>query len=311
MDVSTTMLRVLREIAQTGSFTAAADRLGYTQSAVSRQVASLEARVGAEVFERRRDGVRLTTAGATLLRHARVVLDEVDAAERALHGPAADVSPVRLGVYLSAGAAVLPEVVARVARELPGVALTTRDGTSPALVRALRSGTLDLAVVTSRPPHRPLDSEEPRLVAEPLAEGTLRVAVPARGALAGLASLTPDDLAGVPWIASPASGTEPLLGVWPGLPGRPVMAHRTGDWLTKLRLVASGAGVTTVPADLVDRLPEGVVARSVVGAPPEVRRVVLARWPGRQSPAVRAVADVVRAVQKSSSNPTVPVTPTW
>ena len=78
MDLSLTGLRVLRAVAERGSFTAAAAELGYTQSAVSRQVAALERGSRATLFERRSDGVRLTTSGLILLRHARVVLDEID-----------------------------------------------------------------------------------------------------------------------------------------------------------------------------------------------------------------------------------------
>lgn len=86
MDVSSTSLRVLRQIAESGSFTAAAAHLGYTQSAVSRQAAALERSAGTALFERLPGGVRLTPAGLTLLRHARTILDSVAAAERDITG---------------------------------------------------------------------------------------------------------------------------------------------------------------------------------------------------------------------------------
>src|SRR5262245_19468404 len=85
-DVSLTALRVFCAVAQQGTFTAAASSLGYTQSAVSRQIASLERFAGAELLERRRDGVRLTEAGRVVMRHATVVLDEIDATARELSG---------------------------------------------------------------------------------------------------------------------------------------------------------------------------------------------------------------------------------
>ena len=81
-DVSLAGLRVVREIAERGTFTAAASSLGYTQSAVSRQVATVEKAAGSPVFERRRDGARPTAAGRVILRHAAAVLDEIDAADR-------------------------------------------------------------------------------------------------------------------------------------------------------------------------------------------------------------------------------------
>ncbi len=98
-DVSPTGLRVLREVAQAGSFSAAAGSLGYTQSAVSRQVATLEAVTGRRLFERGRHGVTLTTAGARLLASAVRVLDDLDGALRELSGGEATVGPVRLGAF--------------------------------------------------------------------------------------------------------------------------------------------------------------------------------------------------------------------
>src|SRR5690348_17846724 len=85
-DFSPTGLRVLREVAQTGSFSAAALSLGYTQSAVSRQVAALEAVSGQRLFDRARQGVTLTPAGARLLRSATRVLDELESVRRELSG---------------------------------------------------------------------------------------------------------------------------------------------------------------------------------------------------------------------------------
>jgi DNA-binding transcriptional LysR family regulator len=97
MEPSLTGLRVLRATAERGSFTAAAAELGYTQSAISRQIAALEREAGTTLFERHRGGVRLTSSGATLLRHARVVLDEIAAATRELDGSESDIHVVRVG----------------------------------------------------------------------------------------------------------------------------------------------------------------------------------------------------------------------
>src|SRR5260370_1284760 len=85
-EVSLVALRVFREVAERGTLTSAAAALGYTQSAVSRQVASLERAAGAPLLERRHDGVRPTTAAHVVLRHAATVLDQIDAAARALAG---------------------------------------------------------------------------------------------------------------------------------------------------------------------------------------------------------------------------------
>ena len=85
-DVSLTALRVLRAVAEQGTFTAAAASLGYTQSAVSRQIAAIERAAGTELLERRRDGARLTPAGRVVMRRATVVLDEIAATARELSG---------------------------------------------------------------------------------------------------------------------------------------------------------------------------------------------------------------------------------
>ncbi|MEU1005185.1 LysR family transcriptional regulator [Streptomyces tibetensis] len=293
MDISSTGLRVLRQIAESGSFTAAATRLGYTQSAVSRQAAALERSAGTALFERRPDGVRLTPAGLTLLRHARTILDCLTAAERDLTGTVSRTELVRLGLFLSAGAAILPLSLTRLAATDPQITVTTTEGTTPSLVRALRAGSIDLAVLTSRPPHRPLDGESPRLHVETVMDTELVVAVPSTGGFAGRTAVHVDELIDAPWIAAPASNAEPLLGVWPGLPGRPDIVHCARDWLTKLQLVAGGFGVTTVPSRLSPVLPPGVSLLHVEGAPPEIRRVLVARLPGRPTPAITAVTRAI------------------
>ncbi|MFD8780574.1 LysR family transcriptional regulator [Streptomyces sp. NPDC059916] len=293
MDISSTGLRILRQIAESGSFTAAATRLGYTQSAVSRQAASLERSTGTALFERRPDGVRLTPAGLTLLRHARTILDCLTAAERDLTGTVPQTELVRLGMFLSAGAAILPPSLARLAATAPQITVTTTEGTTPTLIRALRAGSIDLAVLTSRPPHRPLDGESPRLHIETVADTELVVAAPSTGEFAGRTAAHVDELVDAPWIATLSSNSEPLLGVWPGLPGRPHIVHCARDWLTKLQLVAGGFGVTTVPSRLSPVLPPGVSLLHVEGAPPEIRRILVARLPGRPTPAITAVTRAI------------------
>ncbi|AOP48034.1 LysR family transcriptional regulator [Streptomyces lydicus] len=295
MDISSVGLRVLQQIAESGSFTAAATRLGYTQSAVSRQAAALERNAGATLFERRPDGVRLTPAGLTLLRHARTILDSVAAAERDLTGTSPQTELVRLGAFLSAGAVLLPAALKRLATTDPHITVTTREGTTPSLIRALRAGSIDLAVLTSRPPHRPPDGESPPLHVETVEDTELVVAASSTGEFAGRTTVHVDELVDAAWIATPSSSSEPLLGVWPGLPGRPRIVHSARDWLTKLHLVAGGFGVTTLPSRLSPVLPPGVSLLHVEGAPPEVRRILVARLPGHPHPAVTAVTRAIKS----------------
>ena len=296
MDLSTTGLRVLREIAERGSFTAAAASLGYTQSAVSRQIAALEQATRSTLFDRRPGGVRLTAAGQILLRRAAVALDALDQAVGELAGLPADGGTVRLATFASAGAVLLPRALAVLRQSHPGIEVTTREGPTPALVRALRAGTVDLAVLAQVPPFRPPDTETPALVTETISELSLRVAVPAGSELAGRDELRIADLRGRRWIVSPSGGGETGLGAWPGLDERPRIAHVTRDWLAKLQLVAAGAGLTTVPAMLTSVLPAGVRLLPVVDGPDELRRVLLARLPGDSAPAVRHLQRALREV---------------
>ncbi|ATE58326.1 LysR family transcriptional regulator [Actinosynnema pretiosum] len=284
---------MLCQIAESGSFTAAAAKLGYTQSAISRQAIALERAAGATLFERRTDGVRLTRHGLSLLRHANSILESLDAAERDLTDRVPRVQRVRLGVVPSAGPLLLPATLTRLADTSPQLRLTTREGTTPALARALRAGSLDVAVLTSRPPHRPPDAESPRLRVTVVQDVELLVAAPSTGTFTARDSVHVDELVDAPWIASPSSSAEPLLGVWPGLPGRGRVVHVARDWLTKLHLVAAGSGVTTIPTTLTPLLPPGVRTLRVEGAPPEIRRVLTARLPGPTPPAVRAVVEAV------------------
>jgi DNA-binding transcriptional LysR family regulator len=290
-DFSPSGLRVLREVSQRGSFTAAARALGYTQSAVSRQVAVLEKAAGRALFERRRTGVALTAAGARLLPRAIRILDEMDAAAGELAGGPVASGPVRLGAFPTAMAALIPGVL----RSMPAdLLVSVREGGTPALVRALRAGTLDLAVVAQQPPFRPLDAETPALPLTTLGERELLLCVGAGHPFASRDAVEAAELAGQFWVAGRSDSGEALPGVWPGLPGRPDVRYVVRDWWSKLRLVAAGLAVTTMPAVAVDLLPDDVRAVAVRGGPQEMRRMVLAHRPGPLGDGVRRVADALR-----------------
>ncbi|MCK2218225.1 LysR family transcriptional regulator [Actinomadura sp. ATCC 31491] len=296
-DASLTALRVFREVAERGTLTAAATSLGYTQSAVSRQIASLERAAGAALLERRHDGVRLTPAGRIVLRHAAAVVDRIDAGARELAGLPDEPAVVRLGWFASAGAVLVPEALAALRRAHPEITVTGREGSTRALARALRAGTLDLAVLAAEPPFRPPDTETPPLETEILAERDLRVAVPAADPLARGSYVDVADLHGRRWIAGPAAGTgeSATMGIWPGLDERPQVVHVARDWLTKLALVAAGCGLTTVPPSLAPAVPAGVRVLPVRGGPRERRRLLLARPPGPAAEAVARLAQALRA----------------
>jgi DNA-binding transcriptional LysR family regulator len=289
-DFSPTGLRVLREVAQSGSFTAAARVLGYTQSAVSRQAAALEAVAGRTLFERRRDGVALTPAGARLLTRAVRVVDELDAALRDTAEPDAGAGPVRLGTFATAAAGLIPGALASLPREL---VVSVREATTPALTRGLRAGTLDLAVLAQTPPFRAPDAEAPALDLTTLAERELVIGVGARHPFARRRAVEVGELGGQVWVASRSEAGESLLGVWPGLTERSDVRYVVRDWWAKLQLVAAGLAITTLAPVALGVLPDGVRAVAVRGEPQELRRLVLARVPGPLDARVAAVADAI------------------
>jgi DNA-binding transcriptional LysR family regulator len=293
-DASPAALRVFREVAERGTFTAAAVALGYTQSAVSRQIASLEKAARAELLERRREGVRVTPAGQVVLRTAVRVLAELDATARDLAGLPTTGGTVRAGWFPSAGAVLLPRAISALRRSHPAITVHSREGSTPALARALRSGSVDLALLASVPPFRPPDAESPALTLRTLTERALRLAVPSGHPLAAKEVVELADLRGQHWIAGPPSGEEKLMGVWPGLDERPVISHTARDWLAKLHLVAAGAGVTTVSASLEPAAPAGVRFVTVHGGSQETRRVLLAHLPAPLSGSAGLLAEALQ-----------------
>ena len=142
---------------------------------------------GRRLFERGRGGVTLTAAGARLLPRAIRVLDELDAAVRDAGGGD---GPVRLGAFATAAAGLVPKALAALPRELT---VSLREGTTPALIRALRAGTLDLAILAQAPPFRPPDAE---LELTFLSERELVVAVPASHPLAAARAVEVEQLRG-------------------------------------------------------------------------------------------------------------------
>ena len=289
-DFSPTGLRVLREVAQTGSFSAAALSLGYTQSAVSRQVAALESAARRRLFDRGRQGVNLTPAGARLLTSAVRVLDELEAARGELAGEPVGGRPVRLGAFAAAAAGLVPKALAALPAQLN---VSLREATTPALTRALRAGTLDLAVLARTPPFRPLDAESPPLDLTTLSERELAIGVAANHPLARARAVEVGELEGQVWVASRSDSGDTLLGVWPGLAERPDVRYVVRDWLAKLQIVAAGLAITTVAPVMLDALPEGIKVVAVRGEPQEVRRIVLARRPGPLDGPTSRVADAL------------------
>src|SRR5262245_46035204 len=150
--MDTSLLEVFGTVARAGSFSEAARVLRYTQSAVSRQVATLEAELGAVLFDRLPRGVALTDAGRALQPYAETVLEGLASARRelaALRGLGA--GRLRVGAFPTAVAALVPRALADFRAAHPEVALSLLEGLTPRLLERLAAGDADVAVVSSAP----------------------------------------------------------------------------------------------------------------------------------------------------------------
>src|SRR5438445_596781 len=140
-------MRVLREVAAQGSFSAAAAALAYTQSAVSQQIAALEREAGTELVHRSARGVRLTEAGDALVCHAEVIFARIAAAEAELEAIAGlRGGRLRLASFPTAGATLVPLAIAEFSRRHPAVELTLIEAEPEDALPKLKAGELDVAL---------------------------------------------------------------------------------------------------------------------------------------------------------------------
>ncbi|MBB3674758.1 DNA-binding transcriptional LysR family regulator [Modestobacter versicolor] len=296
LDLTTQSLRSLKAVAEAGSFTVAAERLGYTQSAVSKQVRALETATGATLFTRTARGVQPTAAGRALLQRATAILDQLDAAQHdvdALAGRPA--GRVTLGGFPATAVQLVPQALAQLAVDHPDVEVEFRALSTPAQIRQLRSGRIELGVIAvgEALPDYDLTGLETAV----LPGGPMLVAVSAEHRWAGLARVSLDELRTERWIEGRGEAGEPQFGVWPSL-GAADVVHTARDWSTRLGLVAAGLGVTTVPSLLAAGLPRTVAVVRVDDPSLPARRLTLA-WAGRPSPAAAAVRAAVGAAAES------------
>jgi len=246
-------LRVVLEVAERGSFSAAAGRLGYTQSAVSRQIALAESAAGRPLFERHARGVNVTEAGRLLAARAATVLGELEAARQELDGLAVrPAGRLRVGAFSTAMAALVPRAIESFARSAPRVEIVLREGTTSTHLARVGARRLDVAVVT--PPDVPPDG----VILATLLEDPLLVAVDRRHRLVGEASVAPEELTGERWIVGSPDPDAELLGAWTAAPWDPDIAYVARDWTAKLGLVAAGCGMTVVPGLAAPALPDTI-----------------------------------------------------
>ena len=275
-DVDPHLLRTSLAVADTGSFSGAAQRLRFTQSAVSQHVAALEADLGVPLFTRR--PVALTAAGERLRRHAALILVRLTAAR-------ADVSrtvapPGRLIVALTplAGQPWVTGALSRIRDGSPGLRAQVRVDDRERVLAAVATGEADLGLVDGfTAPSDPLrlpDAGGPR--AAGVAESPAVVAVPRDHPLARRRAVDLGDLADAHWIDAP--GVTPYARL-------PVDGPRCGlrydgaDVTLLAGLVAAGHGLAVLPRPVADRHPG--LAAVPIAVPRLVHRVELLRIPGQ------------------------------
>ncbi|MFF7755919.1 LysR family transcriptional regulator [Streptomyces sp. NPDC007971] len=290
-DFSLTGLRVVQAVVDTGSFTAAADALGYTQSAVSRQVAAMEAAAGVPLFVRGARGVAPSPAGMMLARRATTALNEIDAVSTDLAGLQDHVTGrVAIAAFPSAAAVLVPRTLARLGNEHPGLIVEFGEASSPTQLRQLRAHRIDVAVIGVGPDLPAYDVEGLRR--DLLLDGGLLLAVPADHRFAGRGTIPVTELRDEPWIVGKGLRDDPQFGAWPTL-DHPRIAYAAREWPTRLGLVATGLGVAVLPEVAAAAVPTGV--RTVqVDDPAWLGRAIVAVTVRDRSPEVTATVGALR-----------------
>ncbi len=287
-------MKVLREVAARGSFSAAAESLSFTQSAISQQVAALERETGATLLERGSRGVRLTDAGRALVCHADAILARLDDAEEELAALAGlRGGRLRLASFQSAGATLVPRAVAAFQGRHPEVELSMVEAEPDDAQDRLRSGEIDLALVYDFEPVP--GSLGPDLELFGLIDDRYEAVVAKDHRLARRHRLEMADLKDDPWIASsPRCGCRAITERAcsdAGFEAR--VGFEADETMSAMALVAAGVGVTIFPRLALNPLHPGVVARSL-GRDAPVRRIWAARLAdGYRSPASEAMVQIL------------------
>jgi DNA-binding transcriptional LysR family regulator len=295
-DVEIRQLRALQAVAAEGSFGRAAERLGFTQSAISQQIASLERTVGDKVFDRpggpRR--VELTPTGELLLAHANAVLDRIREAEDELRSlRAGEVGRLVVGSYQSVSVNVLPEVVGRLRSERPGLTVRcVENDENDLMIAQLLADELDLSFLIGMPDDDAIEAVP--LLIDPFVLLT--------GAADTPSVVDPATLRGVPMIGqSPCACQLQIDRSLRDYGVEPDYVFRTNDNAAVQAMVRAGMGQAILPFLAVDPNDRGVVVSSL--DPPLPPRVVaIGRRRGRTLPPaadrfIELAADVCRARQ--------------
>ncbi|MEW2516932.1 LysR family transcriptional regulator [Actinacidiphila alni] len=274
-----TRLAALVAVAEAGSITRAAARLGYTVPALSQQLAKLEREAGAELLVRTHRGTVLSTAGEVLVPHARLVLDQMERARLEL-AELAGVSGgrVRVGTFSTAGMHLLPPVLTAFRRSHPAVRLIVAEYEPPAGLVAVAEGAADLAL-THVYDGAPDAGAPGGVTVEPLlVEELVLITAPGQALAASAAPLALAELDGQPLVSSPDTypnrrAIEVALDV---VGARMPVVCETPSYVTVCALVSAGLGVALVPRMVADAAAVPLGVRAL--AAPGIRRTIALGW---------------------------------
>jgi len=294
-------MRVLREVALKGSFSAAAESLSFTQSAVSQQIAALEREAGAVLVERSARGVRLTDAGEAVVRHAEGILAKLAEAESELEAIAGlRGGRVRIGSFESAAGTIMPIAIARFTEQHPGVELSMSLMEPEDAVVALRSGDIDVAITVSS--GKPGDREGEGVTHHHLLEDPMYLVLPEDHPLARKRGVRLADLANEPWIggAPNCECNRMITQACMRFGFDPRIAFETDDYSAVQGFVAAGVGVSLIAELGLRTVRDDIVVRPL-GRDTPVRQIFATAMKGYRSPATAAMIEMLRDVGQSHS----------
>jgi molybdate transport repressor ModE-like protein len=266
-------LRVLREVANRGSFSAAAEALYLSQSAVSQQIATLEREVGMTLLERTREGTKPTDAGRVLVEHAEAALARLDEAERELAAIAGlEGGEVQIASFPSASATLLTMAVSEFVERHPKVRLSVTEAEPEESQPQLRAGEVDLALTFDYPQ---VPSPEERDVERTLLlTESMHVALPKDHPLADCARVKMAELSEEVWLSGdcPSSCGELVQRACRDAGFDPRVGFESNDYHVLQGFVAAGLGVTLLPDLALPTLRSDIVVLPTEPAAP-LRRV--------------------------------------
>src|SRR3954464_14072503 len=295
-------LRVLREVAAHGSFSAAAEALAYTQSAVSQQIAALEREAGTVLVDRNARGVKLTDAGEALVRHADAILARLADAEAELEAIAGlRGGRLRMAAFPPVGATLMPLAIATFRERHPDVELTVRQLEPEDSLPLLKCGDIDIALTIE--PSTGMDTDGLDITF--LLDDPMFAALPLNHKLANKARVRLKDLSGEAWIGTTDSCSCGALVrnhcIRMGF--EPQITFESDDYLAIQGLVAAGVGVAMIPTLALTTVRDDIVIRDL-GTEAPVRQIAAATLPGAQrSAAARAMLDVLGEVATQYAKP--------